>query len=99
MDLHYPRYPLEQQRECVREDDVAPLVPRRGVQRLLQVVLVSGGQLAAEVEGELVEAGSVEVDEREDLEEPLYGGHVLGVDGLVEPPVYNASHLRSLWII
>ena len=55
--------------------------------------LASNHKFAAEVECELVEPGGVQVDEREDLEEPLDGGQILGGHRLVELPVHNAAHL------
>jgi hypothetical protein len=73
----------------------SPLVPRRCVERLLEVLLASGAQLAAEVVGELPEAVLMHLNQWEDLEEALNGGQVLVVHRLVEPSRHYSPHLNK----
>ena len=95
MDFHDPRNPLEQEREGVREDDIASFIPWSGFQRLLQIIFIRRDELAPKVEGELVEAGGVEVDEGKDLEKPLDGGQIFGMHSLVEPSINYSTNLTN----
>ena len=63
MDLHDAGDALEEQGQRVGKYDVGPLVPRRRVQSLPQVVAVGQGELAPQVQRELVQTCRVEIVE------------------------------------
>lgn len=95
MDLHNPGDPLEEECEGVRENNVESFISGSGFQSLLQIILICGGELPPEVEGELVEADTVEVDEREYFEKSLNRGQILSIHGLIKPSVYYSTNLTE----
>ena len=96
MDLHDPGDPLEEECEGVRENNVASFIPGSSFQSLLQIIFIRSGELAPEVEGELVEADTVEVDEREYFEKSLNRGQILRIHGLIKPSVYYSTNLTEI---